>query len=726
VAAFRDGDQVSHPVRKTLQSGLGLISALLIASCGGGGGSNSTVPTSGSVLYTIGGNVYGLSGSGLTLQNNGGDNLSVTASGAFTFATALSSGVSYNVSVLTQPSSTSQTCVVADGSGTIQGQSIGNIAVTCTNKTSATDTIGGTVVGLVGSGLVLQDSGTDNLSIPANGAFTFATPLSSGQPYAVSVLSPPIDPYQDCTVSAGTGTTAASDVTNVLVSCTVNSNPTFSIGGTVSGVSGSGATLVLLNNGRDNLNITADGPFKFDLPIPAGSFYSVSVNPVSTSESLTCALANPNGIVSGNVTDIAVTCTGNAAPATGSVNVVVTGLADVGLALQDNGADTISVSPGSGPVSATFPTVLAVGATYDVTVLTQPTGQTCSVPNGTGTVAAITNSVSVTCATNPTGPTALNGPEGVIVQGDQLFVANFNSNQVLVYSIQYTANNQVSGLTQLVNITANISSPTRLALDANGYLYVANTAANDVTVYNGSDDYQAVYTISSPNVDRPLGVALDSSGNVYVGNNASNTISVFTPNTAGNPAAGFTEADFSPLSTDSADDAFQAPGVIFDVSFQSTEYLFVGLGPSGGNSSVIEYTAPLTGESIPNFDANGTDDGEPCSGSIPQGPVGIALFVAPPSAAAPIPSYLYVDNLYNGTVYQYPASDFFGEELAPCPVPVTNNTGMNSPQGVAVDSFGNVFVSNAGTTGTNANSIAVYAGGASFTATAPPYFIYAP
>ena len=51
------------------------------------------------------------------LQDNGGDNLSVSANGSFTFATALASGAAYNVTVKTNPSG--QTCSVSSGSGTI-------------------------------------------------------------------------------------------------------------------------------------------------------------------------------------------------------------------------------------------------------------------------------------------------------------------------------------------------------------------------------------------------------------------------------------------------------------------------------------------------------------------------------------------------------------------------------------------------------------------------------
>jgi len=65
-------------------------------------------------------------------------------------------------------------------------------------------TIGGTVVGLTGTGLVLQDNAGDNLTVSASGAFAFPTPLADGAPYSVSVLTQPGSPSQTCTVSGGT------------------------------------------------------------------------------------------------------------------------------------------------------------------------------------------------------------------------------------------------------------------------------------------------------------------------------------------------------------------------------------------------------------------------------------------------------------------------------------------------------------------------------------------
>jgi hypothetical protein len=119
---------------------------LCVAACGGGG----SAPAS---YYAVGGTVAGLQGGGLVLLNNGGDNLNVSASSTtFTFATKVASGNPFNVTVMTQPSNPSQACVVAHASGTVTGNDITNVAVTCTTNNY---TLSGTVSGLSGSGLVI-------------------------------------------------------------------------------------------------------------------------------------------------------------------------------------------------------------------------------------------------------------------------------------------------------------------------------------------------------------------------------------------------------------------------------------------------------------------------------------------------------------------------------------------------------------------------------------------
>ncbi len=101
---------------------------MLLAACGGGGGGSSAPPPT----YTVGGTVSGLSGSGLVLQNNLDTGFAVSASGAFALPGRLGSGAAYSVSVVTQPSSPSQDCVVTNGSGTVGSANVTNVAVACT------------------------------------------------------------------------------------------------------------------------------------------------------------------------------------------------------------------------------------------------------------------------------------------------------------------------------------------------------------------------------------------------------------------------------------------------------------------------------------------------------------------------------------------------------------------------------------------------------------------
>ena len=81
--------------------------------------------------FTVGGTVTGLSGAGLVLRNNNGDDLKVTANGAVTFSSALASGAAYLVTVKTQPVRPGQLCSVTNGSGTIGNANVTDVAINC-------------------------------------------------------------------------------------------------------------------------------------------------------------------------------------------------------------------------------------------------------------------------------------------------------------------------------------------------------------------------------------------------------------------------------------------------------------------------------------------------------------------------------------------------------------------------------------------------------------------
>jgi len=105
-----------------------LFVTLLVSSCGGGS-TSATLQT-----YTVGGKVSGLSnGKTVVLNDNGGDANSITGGGTgsdlYTFATAISAGGSYAVSVVTQPAG--MTCSVGNGAGSVASVNITTISVTC-------------------------------------------------------------------------------------------------------------------------------------------------------------------------------------------------------------------------------------------------------------------------------------------------------------------------------------------------------------------------------------------------------------------------------------------------------------------------------------------------------------------------------------------------------------------------------------------------------------------
>ena len=339
--------------------------------------------------FTIGGTISGLSsGASVTLLDNGGDAHKATANGKFTFTTSLATGATYSVTVGTQPAG--ETCTVTLGSGTVGTTNVTTVKVTCKAYT-----IGGTVSGLLtGASVTLLDNGGDAYKATANGKFTFSTGFASGATYDVTVGTQPAG--ETCTVTGGSGTVGTKDVITVKVTCKA-STTTFSIGGTVSGLNSS-TSVTLLDNGGNSLPVTANGAFTFTTKLASGATYKVTVGTQPTGE--TCTVTNGSGTVgSANVTNVAVAC---AASGTFSIGGTVSGLnSSTSVTLLDNGGNSLPVTANG---AFTFTTKLASGATYKVTVGTQPTGETCTVTNGSGTVgsANVTN-IAVACSSGGGG-----------------------------------------------------------------------------------------------------------------------------------------------------------------------------------------------------------------------------------------------------------------------------------------------------------------------------------
>ena len=68
----------------------------------------------------------------------------------------------------------------------------------------------------------------------------------------------------------------------------------------------------------------------------------------------------------------------------------------------------------------------------------------------------------------------------------------------------------------------DISSPTGMATDPNGNLYVAGFSDN--TIYKIGPDNKKIVYIKSEKIDGPIGIAIDADGNMYIANYIKNNV----------------------------------------------------------------------------------------------------------------------------------------------------------------------------------------------------------
>jgi sugar lactone lactonase YvrE len=238
------------------------------------------------------------------------------------------------------------------------------------------------------------------------------------------------------------------------------------------------------------------------------------------------------------------------------------GLSEPGLTLDNNGGDTLTVAANAS--TFTFSTAVASGGAYDVTVATQPTGETCTATANTGTASANVTSVTITCVASPvtvstlagsgtagsadgTGTAAtFNEPVGVALDSSgNLYVADYNNNEIRKIAaggvVTTYAGTGTAGGANGSATTATFTNPTGVAVDSAGDVYVADennneirmiTPGGQVSLVAGSPTGAAGNTDGSGTAARfngPEGIAIDSSGNIWVTDSANNEIRKVTP-----------------------------------------------------------------------------------------------------------------------------------------------------------------------------------------------------
>ena len=126
IALLEDGVERVVVTDSSLSSGApGLMTFGAATADDWSGGDVGAPPRAG---FSVGGSVSGLSGT-VVLQDNGGDDLSVSSDGGFTFGSLVGGGGSYDVTVKSSPSG--QLCSVSGGSGTVGSANVTSVAVSC-------------------------------------------------------------------------------------------------------------------------------------------------------------------------------------------------------------------------------------------------------------------------------------------------------------------------------------------------------------------------------------------------------------------------------------------------------------------------------------------------------------------------------------------------------------------------------------------------------------------
>ncbi len=330
----------------------------------------------------------------------------------------------------------------------------------------------------------------------------------------------------------------------------------------------------------------------------------------------------------------------------------------------------------------------------------------------------------------PGGANRLFNPFSVIVdrQSARLFVADTSNNRVLSWPnalafVNGQAADLVIGQPDFVFTIRNnggvsatsLASPLAVAVDTQGNLYVADNGNHRVLEYtaplsNGMAAGRVFgqggsFTTALPNnggisansLNSPYAAALDTQGNLYVADAANNRVLEYdTPLTAGTTAdrvfgqLNFTTNTVLSLSASSLN---SPAGVALDI--QGNLYV-----ADSANNRVLEYNLPLTTGAVadhvfgqPNFTTNAANNGGLNANSL-NSPNGVALDAR---------GNLYLVDAFNHRVLEYntpltgdaAADRVFGQPNFTSNTP--NNGGVSAsslslPIGVALDIYGYLFV----------------------------------
>jgi sugar lactone lactonase YvrE len=297
--------------------------------------------------------------------------------------------------------------------------------------------------------------------------------------------------------------------------------------------------------------------------------------------------------------------------------------------------------------------------------------------------------------------TGLNHPNAVAVDSSgNLYVADYGDNRVLYYLAGSTTATGVYGqggdfTTRTTGTSATaLNTPSSLALDGSGNLYVADTGNNRVLFFPaGSTTATRVYGqsgsfttntagVSATALNGPAGVALDSSGNLYVADTGNYRVLYFP---AGSTTATrvYGQSNFTSSGPGTSATALS---YVYAVTVDSGGNLYAA---DGGNNRVVYFPAGSTTATRVYGQSNFTSSASSTTASGLNDPVGVV-----------VDSFgdLFVSDLLNNRVLYYPVGAttptlVYGQSNFTSSSRGLSATKFYFPYGLAVDSSGNLYVS---------------------------------
>lgn len=411
------------------------------------------------------------------------------------------------------------------------------------NSALPTVAVGGTVSGLSGT-LVLQNNAGDDLTIRADGAFTFATPQAAGSPYQVSVRTQPF--WQNCSVSQGDGN-ASTTSREVGIVCSTAQARVSTLAGSGNPGTNNGSAGVASFNFPAGVVIRPDGTL-----LVSDSFSNLlrSVSPAG--DVTTLAGGGPPGSVDGNGSAASFnTLIGLALAPTGDVYGTdfngghIRRITPTGGVSTFAGSGAFSSVDGNG-TSATFkhPRAVALHASGELYVV-ESTGAVVRKITPGGDVSTLAGSGSQGFADGNGTAASFQSASGIAVDtAGNLYVADAANQRIRKITpagaVSTLAGSSLAGIADGVGASASFAAPTGLAIDNDGNLYVADagssqlrmvTPAGVVSTLAGSPSVQGAQdgVGAAATFNYPTALVVGPDGTLYVADTNNHKIRQLSP-----------------------------------------------------------------------------------------------------------------------------------------------------------------------------------------------------